>query len=33
MEWTDLVVMGEGITEDPASRLRRLRAQRREYKV
>ena len=33
MEWTDLVVMVEGITEDPASRLRRLRAQRREYKV
>ena len=33
MEWTDLVVMVEGITEDPASRLRRLRAERREYKV
>ena len=33
MEWTDLVVMVEGITEDPSSRLRRLRAERREYKV
>ena len=33
MEWTDLVVMVEGITEDPASRLRRLRAERREYRV
>ena len=31
MEWTDLVVMVEGITEDPASRLRRVRARRREY--
>ena len=33
MEWTDLVVMVEGINEDPSSRLRRLRAERREYKV
>ena len=33
MEWTDLVVMVEGITEDPSSRLRRLRAERREYRV
>ena len=28
MEWRDLVVMVEGITEDPAARLRRLRAER-----
>lgn len=28
MEWRDLVVMVEGISEDPASRLRRLRAER-----
>ncbi|MDD6228423.1 MAG: IS66 family insertion sequence element accessory protein TnpB [Bacteroidales bacterium] len=33
MEWRDLVVMVEGITEDPASRLRRLRAERTEYHV
>ena len=33
MEWRDLVVMVEGITEDPASRLRRLRAERLEYHV
>lgn len=33
MEWRDLVVMVEGITENPAARLRRLRAERTEYKV
>ena len=33
MEWRDLVVMVEGITEDPSSRLRRLRAERKEYHV
>lgn len=33
MEWRDLVVMIEGITEDPLSRLRRLRAERKEYHV
>jgi len=33
MEWRDLVVMVEGIVEDPASRLRRLRAQRNEYTI
>ena len=33
MEWRDLVVMVEGITEDPAARLRRLRAERTEYLV
>lgn len=33
MEWRDLVVMVEGITEDPAARLRRLRAERAEYHV
>ena len=33
MEWRDLVVMVEGIQESPAQRLRRLRAQRREYVV
>ena len=31
MEWRDLVVMVEGIQESPDQRLRRLRAQRREY--
>lgn len=31
MEWRDLVVMVEGIKEDPSQRLRRLRAQRKEY--
>lgn len=31
MEWRDLVVMVDGITEDPAARLRRLRAERVEY--
>lgn len=33
MEWRDLVVMVEGINEDPACRLRRLRAERTEYHV
>ena len=33
MEWRDLVVMVEGIQESPEQRLRRLRAQRREYVV
>ena len=33
MEWRDLVVMVEGLQEDPAHRLRRLRAERREYHV
>lgn len=33
MEWRDLVLMVEGIQEDPARRLRRLRAQRTEYSV
>ena len=33
MEWRDLVVMVEGIRESPDQRLRRLRAQRREYVV
>lgn len=33
MEWCDLVVMVEGITEDPSMRLRRLRAKRTEYHV
>ena len=33
MEWRDLVVMVEGITEDPAARLRRLRAERGTYSV
>lgn len=33
MEWRDLVVMVEGINEDPASRLRRLRAERTEYHI
>ncbi len=33
MEWRDLVVMVEGITEDPAQRLRRLRAERNTYHV
>ena len=33
MEWRDLVVMVEGIQESPDQRLRRLRAQRREYVV
>ena len=33
MEWRDLVVMVEGLTENPEQRLRRLRAQRHEYEV
>ena len=33
MEWRDLVVMVEGMTEAPAARLRRLRAERTEYHV
>lgn len=33
MEWRDLVLMVEGITENPAARLRRLRAERVEYHV
>ena len=33
MEWRDLVMMVEGIQESPDQRLRRLRAQRREYVV
>lgn len=33
MEWRDLVLIVEGITEDPACRLRRLRAERTEYQV
>ena len=33
MDWRNLVVMVEGIQESPDQRLRRLRAQRREYVV
>ena len=33
MEWRDLVLMVEGLTEDPSQRLRRLRAERHEYHV
>ena len=33
MEWRDLVVMVEGLAEDPSARLRRLRAERYEYHV
>lgn len=33
MEWRDLVVMVEGIREDPEMRLKRLRAERKEYCV
>ena len=33
MEWRDLVMMVEGIQEDPGQRLRRLRAERKEYHV
>ena len=33
MEWRDLVVMVEGIREDPSQRLRRLRAERKSYSV
>ena len=31
MEWRDLVMMVEGIQESPGQRLRRLRAERKEY--
>ena len=33
MEWRDLVMMVEGIQEDPGQRLRRLRAERKEDHV
>ena len=33
MEWCDLVMMVEGIQENPQQRLRRLRAERKEYHV
>jgi transposase len=33
MEWRDLVLMVEGIKEDPEQRLRRLKAERNEYVV
>ena len=33
MEWRDLVLMVEGISENPSARLRRLRAQRKEYTI
>lgn len=33
MEWRDLVMMVEGIQENPGQRLRRLRAERKEYHV
>ena len=33
MEWRDLVMMVEGVQEDPGQRLRRLRAQRKECHV
>ena len=33
MEWRDLVVMVEGIKEEPEKRFRRLRAERKEYSV
>lgn len=33
MEWRDLVVMVEGIQKDPEMRLKRLRAERKEYSV
>lgn len=33
MEWRDLVLMVEGIHENPGLRLKRLRAQRHEYEV
>lgn len=33
MEWRDLVMMVEGIQENPQQRLRRLRAKRTEYSV
>lgn len=31
MEWRDLVMMVEGIQENPQQRLRRLRTERKEY--
>lgn len=33
MEWRDLVMMVEGIKEDPEQRLRRLKAERNVYTV
>lgn len=33
LAFPNVVVMVEGITEDPAARLRRLRAERKEYHV
>lgn len=33
MGWRDLVMMVEGIQENPQQRLRRLRAERKEYHV
>jgi len=33
MEWRDLVVMVEDIQESPENRLKRLRAERKEYIV
>ncbi len=33
MEWRDLVMMVEGLWQDPRIRIRRLRAQRTEYQV
>lgn len=33
MEWRDLVMMVEGIQENPQQRLQRLRAERKEYHV
>ena len=33
MEWRDLVMMVEGIQENPEQRLRRLRAERKKYHV
>lgn len=33
MEWHDLVLMVEGITEDQARRMRRLRAERKAYVI
>ena len=33
MEWRDLVLMVEGIRENPEQRLRRLKAERNEYVV
>ena len=33
MEWRDLVMMVEGIKENPEQRLRRLKAERKEYVI